>query len=796
MQLNHRLIPLVIAVCLAVPWGVVQAVDGVHYGDGNLPAGCVSEAPPFTDTCYHMRTDLNSLDTPIIDVLLVTPVSPYAERDLRTMRQSIEMWAAGIEYLAPQLGLDWLEQVEFNIFLDDQTFTTDPAWDPEIVVVAANPVVAGVQGIGIDPIGYEAPCRGANPLAPLEAWEALPGFDSHHGGHSGTYVEECEGGGTTCYAVNLAIDPVPGVVDDVLGMNMFDLVSHEVGHCLSVGHVGDAGDHTANAVPVDDIMSYTHDREPGKCVSSLDVEAFAVRMSRYLLETPLVQNDASNPDGAFVVQQPSDHFYASTTGLAEDCPVPDIGIVSSGERVDFTPAGGIRRSPPTLDVTSHADGDTVAATSILIEGSVKYGQSAEGDQDLDGIPDSADNCVFAFNPNQADGDADGAGDVCDATLGVFPVPDGTIRGGITIFSDLDPVLAHNELVSIATGAAGDAKPRFTPGEPVTFHSRFTTAPSDNVTVGETTFTWHVWAKDGTLVRTMPCTTSPDGSATGADGFDCEGQTTMPTEPGTYYATARLDGSSLWIRDDPAEDPDHPGLKGMVVIGASIPTALDLPLATTVAFEDDGDPKNTFNTEDSTFGVLDPVFDTSERFTLDIEVRSRVSIRLEWSGPQGTNDLDLFVTGAADMDSARRATVREQVVLESVPRGTLDIRVEPFLVSNPVAGTTYTLVATLEPIATPTDNDGDGVPDQADLCPDTPVGETVGEDGCPPTLRVERVVVFLDDVEMSSTIVQGRGGADFALPLDLGGRSGPVGVRVAWFDGDWLVREERLTLVVE
>ncbi|HVM44884.1 MAG TPA: hypothetical protein VM582_03020, partial [Candidatus Thermoplasmatota archaeon] len=325
-----RAAPLVAALVLALALPVPAAEAGAYFGLGNMPPGCSTAHSlnplRFTDACYHMRTDLNFLDTPIIDVLLVPPVSPYAERDLRAMRMAVEMWANGIQELAPRMGLDWLAGVEFNIFVDDDEFTTHPLWDPEIVVVVANPVVAGVQGIGFDPLGLRGPCRGPNPLATFDAWAALPGFDSHHDGHSGTYVERCEGGGTTCYAVNLAIDPAPGVVPAVLGINTFDLVAHELGHCLSVGHVGDAGDHKANAVPFADIMAYRPAPTPGKCVSSLDVEAFALRMSRYLLPTRLVANHANGPGGAFQVQHPDDHFYASPTGLAEDCPRPDLRV--------------------------------------------------------------------------------------------------------------------------------------------------------------------------------------------------------------------------------------------------------------------------------------------------------------------------------------------------------------------------------------------------------------------------------------------------------------------------------------
>ena len=109
-----------------------------------------------------------------------------------------------------------------------------------------------------------------------------PGFNSHHDGRSGTYVEDCGGaGGNVCFAVNTALDPAPDRTDDVL--SLYDLVTHEFGHCLTIGHVGDGAEGAWGAVPTNDIMAYNAD-PPGlnKCVSTLDVEGIAVTMSKYL----------------------------------------------------------------------------------------------------------------------------------------------------------------------------------------------------------------------------------------------------------------------------------------------------------------------------------------------------------------------------------------------------------------------------------------------------------------------------------------------------------------------------------
>ncbi len=114
---------------------------------------------------------------------------------------------------------------------------------------------------------------------------------------------------------------------------MFDLVLHETGHCLTLGHVGDGAETPAwGPVPTTDIMAYSYD-PPGqnKCVSTLNVEAFATRMSHYL---DINGDGEVNEDGSprspttrratgstsSSVQHPEDHFYASSTVLGVGLP--------------------------------------------------------------------------------------------------------------------------------------------------------------------------------------------------------------------------------------------------------------------------------------------------------------------------------------------------------------------------------------------------------------------------------------------------------------------------------------------
>ncbi|HUR24883.1 MAG TPA: thrombospondin type 3 repeat-containing protein [Candidatus Thermoplasmatota archaeon] len=362
----------------------------------NLPTGCQSS---FTDDCYHMRGELNALDSPVIDVLLVVPASPYAERDLRAMHQVVDMYEAGIKYIAQQEGLDWLaDGVEFHVTPmvfdpvsgDGGEFTTYPVVDPEIVILRGDPLfvpvgLSAILGIGIDPQAtlypegnpyHEGPCHGVQNPFDIQEWETLPGFHSHHDGRGGVYKEDCNGaGGNVCFAVNGGLEPLPGV--DLFGQNVYDLVAHEFGHCLRLGHVGDAGDHTTHATPFPDIMSYTL-QDQRKCVSSLDVEQFAVAMSRYLdvdgdgavtAADRVYNNDAVGDGTPFQVQRPEDNYYASSTGLPQDCPQPDLGLAPLGAPVDFYPEGGTAPGNPVLAISSPSAGATVASP-VTVSGTV------------------------------------------------------------------------------------------------------------------------------------------------------------------------------------------------------------------------------------------------------------------------------------------------------------------------------------------------------------------------------------------------------------------------------------------
>ena len=157
----------VLAAVVAVPLAQASPADeysGPYFGEDNFPPGCIRDMSPDNpdNICHHMRTGLNALDSPQVDVAILVPVSPTAERDMRIMRQSVEMWEGGIDYLADEMDLPWLRDgMDFHITVDyvdlegdgdGGEFTTYPIVDPEIVIIATNPV--GGAGIGIDPVPF------------------------------------------------------------------------------------------------------------------------------------------------------------------------------------------------------------------------------------------------------------------------------------------------------------------------------------------------------------------------------------------------------------------------------------------------------------------------------------------------------------------------------------------------------------------------------------------------------------------------------------------------------------------
>ncbi|WP_297622844.1 thrombospondin type 3 repeat-containing protein [Nocardioides sp.] len=751
---------------------------GPYFGDGNLPPGCVKDMSRDNpdNICYHGKLGLNALDSPQVDVAILVPASPTAERDMRIMRQAVKSWEGGIDYLSDEMGLDWLEEgVDFHVTVDqiDLTgenggeLTTYPLVDPEIVVIATNPV--GGIGIGVDPVYLGAelgivdengvPCTNIENPFDMDAWDMVLGFNSHHETRGGTYVEDCGGqGGNVCFSVNGAIDPVPGRTDT---FSLYDLVLHETGHCLTLGHVGDGAEGAWGPVPTADIMAYSADPAgQNKCVSTLNVEAFATRMSNYLdvngdgevteadrLEPNDVAGDGAN---SFQVQHPDDHLYASSTGSVWDCPQPDLGLVP-GDPVDFSP-DPVETTTPSLTISTPAHGAETSDGQVQVAGTVE--RLAK-----DGAPTSP-------NSSHDDGLGDSLSPVTDISHLQVEVTDLEVVATVKV-EELWP-----------DGVAGAAKygvsidgreiestvpdPR-TPGDVVTYdHSMETYLPSD----------WSAWdAAAGTVTFRIP------------RSYLAAAKVTAPYD--VFALTSYRSPSHMWtlVADDRA--PDLGGIGVAAPAGAEAPAGTGSSTATgggttrgsvlnPVVLEQPGG--NTFMVTDSTLGATGGPGHT---FTLAVPDTSTVELLVSWPD---ASDLDMTVTGAAS-GSAATAGQPERLVLADV-QGTLDIKVDPYLIAG-VPSTTYTLQATIVPNGpvdgeTPvdTDTDGDGVADGSDACPDLPAP---GSSGCP-VPSDETVTVYIDGAEMGSQDVESSNGPD-VFAIDVTVPAGAHELKTVWTQDD-------------
>lgn len=135
--------------------------------------------------------------------------------------------------------------------------------------------------------------------------------------------------------------------------------------------------------------------------------------------------------------------------------------------------------------------------------------------------------------------------------------------------------------------------------------------------------------------------------------------------------------------------------GVLTILLALPFALAAP-STTLVFEDDGEPANTFFPEDSTLALI---ANGLEVFEFSVTVRSDVSIQLAWTGTPGADDIDLYLTGPLARSSTQSTPPlfnTETIVVANAPPGAYDIFVDPVVVGD-VAGARYTLIAEISPV---------------------------------------------------------------------------------------------------
>jgi hypothetical protein len=782
--------------------GPKEFFAGPHFGNGKVPSGCVVDRDPINpdNHCFHMKVGLNALDSPKVDVAVLIPVSPAAERDMRIATQAVQMWDDGLHYLANDMDLPWLSQgFEMDVTtrlvsVDSNGLPEDPVdlVDPEIVVIASNP--AGGIGIGIDPtkFGEElelyddqgVPCTEvANPFS-MDAWQAKKGFQEHGGERGGIYVEDCGGvGGNVCFAVNGAVDPVPGMSDF---FPIFDLVSHEFGHCLTLGHVGDGADGPWGPTPTNDIMAYSTDPPlVNKCVSTLDVEGFALRMSNYLdvngdgkvdasdqLEPNDVEGDGLN---SFQIQNPADHYYATSTGAPGDCPQPDLSLVPGAEG-NFMPTG-VATTRPDLKL-----------------GKIKVKKKHGHKKGRVSVSGAAQRLPLGAQPTSFSGSAaDGSGDsyspvtdLEDVQVNVSP----TAIEAVIKVGQVAPVVPGNSTVAYALTIDGRRLDSFIPngstdGKPVVMDNGTGYFLPDGTATWDTTnntVTFHVrrdYLKDANI-----------------------------SAPYNVYAVSGYHArSNDWV----ANDDLVPDARNLDVAGPAMGAETrDAPVAKAVTNRTYVAGSDSFVPSDSTLGVgLISAVQTRDFYNVEIPEQSSVLATLTW---EGDAFLGLHVNGGSGQKVIEDGDNGNMVqVLVPWARRDLTVTVDPEEIIDP---TDYTL--TIERTTVIADRDADTVPDVADNCPtakgprdgagcpdtdrdgifDTldrcPVDAGIGADGCP-TAKGETVVAFLDGKRVETESIFTRHGAyDFLINAKVKSGKHKHGHKhklvVKWYDGGQLVQQ--------
>ncbi|MGB1585747.1 MAG: hypothetical protein ACPHID_01720 [Thermoplasmatota archaeon] len=266
-----------------------------------------NETCDFWDHQFHEGA-VYQLDTLTMDALVlpVPGVDPQAATE--SARMATAVWARVTELAEPWFA----ENFTLNTYaVGIDVPSADAVTDPEIVVVSES----GQRSTSIGLNAEQVACTVFGGLDELSA-DFVPGTLAHHvypvHEHDGMaiFAADCVTGGFRCVALNFA--------SALGGSNpLYDLVAHEVGHCLGTSHVGDALDFNARYVPEADIMAYADNPSRVSCPSSLNARVME-GIYAHLAQQPV---PAWFSSGGYYAMDPWDYEQV-------ECPLPPQGPLS------------------------------------------------------------------------------------------------------------------------------------------------------------------------------------------------------------------------------------------------------------------------------------------------------------------------------------------------------------------------------------------------------------------------------------------------------------------------------------
>jgi hypothetical protein len=480
----------------------------------------------------------------------------------------------------------------------------------------------------------------------------------------------------------------------------------------------------------------------------------------------LVPNDKAG-DGlnSFQVQNPKDHWYASPTGRAEDCPQPDWGLVPGAAETDWQP-DTVRTTSPELSVAA-----TSASGRVTWHGTAAWASKQA-------VP-------TARSAKLTDPTGDGTLPTTDITGLTASVTRDAVRATIQV-DKLWPTTDGGRVTGYGLYVGGRK-----------FDSFVTTQGTSS----------EVQTIDSGGRHIMPAGTST---------WDTEKGTVSFTIPRGYLAKHRIEapygifaatGVHIRTKDWVTSLDRAPGT-GVVRLAAPamVGGPKDAPMAKkattrTLLLKHDGG--NTFTPGDTaTYGVpLVPQVGNVHQIPLPIKEQATAEVTVKWDDPWSS--LGLVVKGG----SGQVVKQGNDSVTVTVPWAHRDLAVSviPSQVGAPSVG--YTLTAKLTTLTS--DADGDAVPDIADACkskkgpassggcPDTDgdgildsrdtCAKTAGRraDGCP-TGADEKVVAFLDGKEISTTYAMTRHG-HYDVSGSAPTQPGKHTLKLVWYDGSAVVK---------